>query len=310
MGIRGLGRAGDPIVRAIPWLTASVWASPDRHRKDSSVLVRLANARSLGGITIVIAVNIYTGSRDITHLVDDEIWAKSAYNTILAACLLPIAMILVFAATKREHRKDLTCWPVVRAIALMISTAVLPLIGIVYLVNWLSSVGPPELEYTGSRAQLTAVGILMVLGLLATYLAARKIGLSTVPALIVTACAVPVMPFLFCLLIAAVVVVPTLLIFFYLFSVALWASRTCCWVGRFHPLLVPPLSVIVITTFTVVSLVNMDTTGVPISIWLWLIVGGLTSTLALATAEWLLLRKQGYRYRYGPTRIGSADVRS
>ncbi|MFI9810749.1 AEC family transporter [Saccharothrix variisporea] len=86
----------------------------------------------------------------------------------------------------------------------------------------------------------------------------------------------------------------------YLGCTAFWASRTSCWSGEFHPLLAPTVTAVVVTTFTVVTLVENDTKGVDRDLWLFLTFGGLATTLALALAEYVRLRRDGYRWRTGP----------
>lgn len=284
----------------MPWRLAKSWAAPE---SNDGLLEKLANARSLLGVLVVVAVNLYVGSREVDDMLNDELWAKTVYNTLLAGGLLPVAMILVFVVTRREHRKELAWWPVVRSVGLMLLTAVVPMLGIVFVAKSVSGVGAVEF-HSDSPAALAIAGALLVAGAVLVHKTARRLGASGPAALVVALClAPPVAPpllFLLLLLLLLLVVTPVVVVVVYVSCVAFWASRTCCWVGLLHPLLAPPLSAVVVTSLTIVSLVDLDTNGVPVTLWLWLTFGGLASTLALAVAEWVLLRRKGHRLRHGP----------
>jgi hypothetical protein len=294
MGRRGVIRDNDLLARMMPWRVAAAWGNPDSTLERSDILGSLMTARSLLGMLTVGAVSIETGSQN-AYGVLSETWVKTLYNVVLAGCLLPVSMVLVLALTKSGYRKDLRWWPVLGRVGLMIGTAWIPLFGILDLM--IQIVVPaiqnvPRGSMTAGLAALT----MWVSGGVIIFLAVRG-HLSRVVTVIA---AVVIGPFLGVFLFSLLLWSPLLIWLAYFSCVAFWASRTCCWVGLFHPLLTPPLSAAIVTTFTVVSLVNADTEGVPVTLWLWLTFGGLASTLALATAEWVQLRRQGYRFLYGP----------
>jgi hypothetical protein len=79
-----------------------------------------------------------------------------------------------------------------------------------------------------------------------------------------------------------------------------WAGRTYCWIGEFHPLLAPSVTAGMTTVLAVIGLVEMDTNGLAPEVWLTLTLGGVVTTLILATAEYVQLVRAGIGWRTGP----------
>ncbi|MEV0698465.1 hypothetical protein AB0I53_11175 [Saccharopolyspora sp. NPDC050389] len=79
-----------------------------------------------------------------------------------------------------------------------------------------------------------------------------------------------------------------------------WAARTSFWMSEIHPLLAPVASVFFVLLITVQEIIQLDTKGVPIPLWLALNLCGLASTLALAVFEYRHAWSTGFRFRGGP----------
>lgn len=98
------------------------------------------------------------------------------------------------------------------------------------------------------------------------------------------------------------VIVAVLWFAVYFLVVAYWAGRTYFWVGDFHPLLGPAVTALMVVVLTAISVLVADTKGLDWNVWLVLQLGGLSTTLVLATWEYRLHRRDGVGWRTGPGR--------
>lgn len=268
-----------------PWQTAGVWGNPRFGRGDKiGLLSYVSTLRSVLGLLTLVVVGIYTGTRSADQVLTDEGWAKTAVNVTIAVGLVPLGMIVTFAATRRGFHRDFGWrrWlaPLWRIVIMAVTTYALMM--------------PIILENMG--------GLPGLWGLLAVALEMEIIGIvfvarSTDNAALIIFGGV----FLGWLVGLAWMIL-------YILFVAYWASRTSCWAGEFHRLLAPTVSAILVVATTIVALVGHDTQGVSMGLWLFLTLGGMITTLALAIAEHETLRRHGYRWRYGPVPIPLAPL--
>ncbi len=94
-------------------------------------------------------------------------------------------------------------------------------------------------------------------------------------------------------------IVYTLWVALYVGHAFWWTVRSSCFIGEYHPLLGPAVTTVVVTTTTAIVLIQFDTNGTPMSNWLILTLGGLTTTLILAAIEYGMLRRCGITWRTG-----------
>lgn len=86
-----------------------------------------------------------------------------------------------------------------------------------------------------------------------------------------------------------------------------WAARTGFWLSEVHPLLAPIGTTLVMLVVTSKELVEFNTEGTPVAVWLTLNLGGAATALALSTYEYRHLRSIGHRFRTGPQPVATPD---
>jgi hypothetical protein len=262
---------------------AAWWGNPAyQSREKTDLLSRVTTARAVLGMLSLIAVGLYTGTRGPEQVLEDEGWGKTSLSVVIAVGLVPVLMIATFAATRGGHRRDFRLWPTIGRILLMAASTYAVMTPMI-----LSGTG----VVPGTKGFLLVVAEMELIGILFAALSGFRGG--TI------------------LLVGIVLGVFTGLfwVISYVVSVVFWASRTSCWAGRFHPLLAPAVSAILVVYFTVVALIDQNTAGVPLDLWLVLTLSGLITTLALAITEHESLRRKGYSWRSGPTTARESQVR-
>ncbi len=283
-----MGRGGFPEIweelgHLLPWRVAARWGKPPRDPEAGrDVLGLLATGRSVLGLTTLVLVAVYTGTQGPGEVLMEEGWEKSSKNVVLALAVVPAAMVALFAVTKSGHRRRFAWWPTVRKLALMVATTLGPMTPIILVATESLPVGVARAVTIALVAGAWLVGVV----LLHRYFPTRVLLLA----------GILLAPFFA----TAMFLLAILWLVLYIGFVAFWASRTSCWAGLFHPLLAPAVSAFVVVYFTAQALLAGDTKGLPVTLWLWLTLGGLLTTLALATAEHEQLRREGHRWLLGP----------
>jgi hypothetical protein len=240
------------------------------------VLSRVTTIRAVLGMISLIAVGLYTGTRGPGQVLSEEGWDKTSLSVVIAVGLVPALMAGTYSVTRSGHRRSLRWGPAIGRILLMaVSTYAVMTPIILSGMDVLPGAWGPAL----------VVAEMELIGLVAVVMSGARGGT------------------VFVLGVVLGVVTGFVWVVFYVLSVAFWASRTSCWAGKFHPLLAPAVSAVLVVYFTVVALIDQDTKGVPMDLWLLVTLGGLVTTLALAITEHESLRRRGYRWRSGPTPV-------
>jgi hypothetical protein len=261
--------------RALPWQVAARWGNPTYGSEEGpDLLSRVTTARAVLGMLSLIAVGLYTGTRGPGQVLTEEGWDKTSLSVVIAVGLVPALMVGTYSVTRSGHRRSLRWGPTIWRILLMAASTYAVMTPII-----LSGMD----IFPGAWGPLLAAAEMELIGLVAVVMSGARGGT------------------IFVLGILLGVVTGFLWVIFYVLSVAFWASRTSCWAGKFHPLLAPAVSAVLVVYFTVVALIDQDTKGVPMDLWLVLTLGGLVTTLALAITEHESLRRRGYSWRSGPT---------
>lgn len=86
-----------------------------------------------------------------------------------------------------------------------------------------------------------------------------------------------------------------------------WAARTGFWLSEVHPLLAPIGTTLVMLVITCAELVEFNTEGTPVAVWLTLNLVGAATALALSTYEYRHLHSIGHRFRTGPQPVATPD---
>ena len=254
---------------------AARWGNPTYGSEEGpDLLSRVTTARAVLGMLSLIAVGLYTGTRGPGQVLTEEGWDKTSLSVVIAVGLVPALMVGTYSVTRSGHRRSLRWGPTIWRILLMAASTYAVMTPII-----LSGMD----IFPGAWGPLLAAAAMELIGLVAVVMSGARGGN------------------IFVLGILLGVVTGFLWVIFYVLSVAFWASRTSCWAGKFHPLLAPAVSAVLVVYFTVVALIDQDTKGVPMDLWLVLTLGGLVTTLALAITEHESLRRRGYSWRSGPT---------
>lgn len=266
----------DPVRRrreVLPWQVAARWADPDYGSgKPPDLLTRLSTYRSVLGMLTLIAVGLYTGTRTPDQVLTEEGWDKTSLSVVIAVALVPAFMIGTFLLTRRGFRQY-RWWPTLWRIGMLAGSTYALMTPMILAATGVlpGSWGPP----------VVAIEFELI-GLVVTVAARAGCG----PVLLGLILGVPI---------------GALWLIGYILSAVFWANRTSCWAGRFHPLLAPTVSAVLVCYFTVAALAGHDTGGLSAALWLVLTWGGLITTLALAITEHeTLRRREGYRWRGGP----------
>lgn len=244
-----------------PWAVATRWGNPEYDEDESvwptDLLGWLALARSVLGLAVIVVVSWST--RSPVEVIEDEGWGKSVTNIAVALGVVPVLMLAVWLINL-GNGSELRWWPVVWRVLLMLVTtfgAMAPII-----VGLQNKHKADELfEWAKGQGGWTPLIGLLIFALL------------------------------------LLVLVYALWVAFYVGTVAMWALRTSLWSGAFHPLLAPVTTIVVVVITTVAQVIDADTKGLPHDTWLSLTVGGLVTTIAVAAAEYAVLRRDGETWR-------------
>ena len=245
----------------LPWAVATRWGDPECDEDESvwptDLLGWLGLARSLLGLAVIVIVSWST--RSPVAVIEDEGWVKSVTNIAVTLGVVPVLMIAV-RLINLGNGSELRWWPVVWRVLLMLVSTFGAMAPIILALQNKHKVDELYEWAKGQGGWTPLVGLLIVALML--------------------------------LFLAYVVWVA-----FYVFTVAMWALRTSLWSGVFHPLLAPVTTLVVVVITTVAQVVEADTKGLPHGTWLSLTVGGLVTTIAVAAAEYAVLRRDGETWR-------------
>jgi hypothetical protein len=233
----------------------------------------VTTARAVLGMLSLVAVGLYTGTRGPGQVLSEEGWDKTSLRVVIAVGLVPALMVGTYSVTRSGHRRSLRWGPTIWRILLMAASTYAVMTPII-----LSGMD----VLPGAWGPLPVVAEMELIGLVAVVKSGARGGTIL----------------LFGILLG--VVTGFLWVVCYVLSVAFWASRTSCWAGKFHPLLAPAVSAVLVVYFTVIALIDQDTKGVPMDLWLVLTLGGLVTTLVLTITEHESLRRRGYNWPVGP----------
>lgn len=243
-----------------PWAVATRWGNPEYDEDESVWPTDLLGwlAFARSVFGLAVIVIVSWSIRSPVEVIEDEGWGKSVTNIAVTLGVVPVLMIVVWLINL-GNGPELGWWPMMSRVLLLLTTFV----AMAPIILGLQNRHKVDELFEWAKGQ---GGWTPLIGLLIVAL-------------------------------ALLFLVYALWVAFYVGTVAMWALRTSLWSGAFHPLLAPVTTIVVVVITTVAQVVEADTQGLPHGTWLSLTVGGLVTTIAVAAAEYAVLRRDGETWR-------------